>query len=368
MLKIPDLNLRNFLIAGTVAGVFGLLSFLWVSHYTTTNPNYCLSCHARGDTPNVGFGSEIHPPFAKVGCIECHAEPGPKITHVIADGYKGGFSADPERVSANCVRCHDTVLQSGIKEFEFNVLSIKIPHKKHLEMGILCVDCHDNITHDKNLQKTNRPRMESCMKCHDHNSTSCFTCHSKDSLQLPLTEKVSFEENCTDCHQTFKTKPIEIYGMGFSHDLHIANGVGCYGCHSNADKHGDVVPKEQCLQCHGINYFHDEADWSSGHNEIAKRASETCHKCHEPDFCSSCHQVEIPHPDDWQTMHPEEAKVNVKACAICHTNNAQCIACHEYIAPSSHQDEWISDHQNAIKNDGDYCQLCHTGDYCQNCH
>lgn len=145
-----------------------------LAHYTTSNPEFCLTCHATGETPDRSIPSNVHPAFSQVGCVDCHAKPG----QVVFEGYVKGFQAEPERVSGNCIRCHsDMPTRTDQTGFRFNVQNIPINHQAHLDRGATCVTCHSNVAHDTEVPKTNRPRMENCFACHSQ-TTSCTKCHT----------------------------------------------------------------------------------------------------------------------------------------------------------------------------------------------
>ena len=146
-----------------------------LAHYTTSNSDFCLTCHGTGETPDRSVPSTVHPDFNTVSCVDCHAKPG----QVVFEGYVKGFMAEPERVSSNCLRCHPTMPErTDTDGFKFNSVGIKIDHKEHLDLGATCVSCHSNIAHDLRQPQTNRPTMESCFSCHDQRTTSCLQCHA----------------------------------------------------------------------------------------------------------------------------------------------------------------------------------------------
>lgn len=154
--------------------VLASLPLLGVANYTTTNPSFCLSCHATGETPDMSRRSLVHPGYDKVKCVDCHAKPGQVL---IAEGYRGGFKAEPERVSPNCLRCHQNMITDEQVDFKFNVNNVRIPHRFHIDtVGAYCTDCHRNIAHDFGEPQTNRPRMSYCMQCHQPTDT-CMKCH-----------------------------------------------------------------------------------------------------------------------------------------------------------------------------------------------
>jgi ribosomal protein L40E len=255
-MKMPRLSIELIAIAACVVLVLVVLPALAVMQYTTTNPNYCLRCHATGETANIGLRSQVHPGYEKVGCVDCHGDPQQAIGgyFIIANGYRGGYSADPLRVSTNCRRCHEKILQRDDSQFKYNVQKIRIPHKLHVEqVGALCTDCHRNLAHDKGLQPTNRPRMEFCQKCHGSHSQNvkdCSRCHSAGVTRLPQKERPS-KAFCHGCHPTFEDKNIVIYNIRFSHQRHLSHGVDCSNCHSNMEKHGTIIKtRPACLNCH----------------------------------------------------------------------------------------------------------------------
>lgn len=161
---------------GAIVVILGLNTAAWLPRLTNTVPDFCLSCHAQGDTPNIGVSSKIHPSYDEVKCIDCHGKPG---HFFIPDIYQEGVEATVERVSANCWRCHEDVLTRDPSDFKFNVMGIRIPHRFHMEIvGAECAYCHSNIAHDWHDSPTNRPRMEYCYECHSR-SDPCSKCHAQ---------------------------------------------------------------------------------------------------------------------------------------------------------------------------------------------
>ncbi|MFQ6033324.1 MAG: c-type cytochrome, partial [Candidatus Bipolaricaulia bacterium] len=161
-------------VGGLLLTVSPLIFFL--PRYTTSSPSYCLTCHGEdGGLANRGIESKVHPSFAVVTCTDCHAKP----RQIVYEGYREGFTSEPERVSPNCIRCHRGI--SGRNDqvgFRFNPLQILIPHKLHLGLGAKCTDCHANIAHDLREPQTNRPRMEYCSQCHATTVEPCAKCHA----------------------------------------------------------------------------------------------------------------------------------------------------------------------------------------------
>ena len=126
---------------GVIAVVLGINAVLASVNFITANPSSCLTCHGTGGTPDMSKVSLVHPAYSKVRCVDCHAEP---RQYVLVEGYRGGYSADPPRVSAACLRCHaDIPSKEDTTGFKFNVLNLEVSHKAHVsERGVDCTDCH----------------------------------------------------------------------------------------------------------------------------------------------------------------------------------------------------------------------------------
>lgn len=180
----------------------------WLPRYTTSNPEYCLSCHGeQGGLPNRGIPSTVHPPVAQVRCVDCHSKP----HQLLYEGYRQGFMAEPDRVGPNCMRCHEE-MAGRVDEtgFRFNSLQIRISHKLHLELGARCTDCHLNVAHDLRPSPTNRPQMEYCAQCHAVTVESCSKCHPTGVPQgaMPVIRPAGllgdgrslYQRYCAECH------------------------------------------------------------------------------------------------------------------------------------------------------------------------
>ncbi|MBI5871027.1 MAG: cytochrome c3 family protein [Actinobacteria bacterium] len=219
-MKIPKLSKPVWVLVGVVVLLVALSPFLLLAHYTTTNPRFCLTCHGTGETADVGEESNIHPDYSDVGCLDCHAEDG---GHFVTDGYKTGFESEPDRVSENCVRCHEDMKQKTDTEgFKYNEKNIRIPHAMHFGFGAVCTDCHRNLAHDLNVNQTNRPTMAYCFQCHPA-TDKCDKCHpdgppaEKTTIpppakrpQVPSADasRATFELQCAKCHALY---PVTLY-------------------------------------------------------------------------------------------------------------------------------------------------------------
>jgi hypothetical protein len=239
ILKLPAKTLVIIGLGLALVGAMGIVGFM---RFVTSNERYCLHCHGKQRYIELWKESKVHP---KVSCADCHGEPGKYINF--------SFSADDERTTANCLRCHREFYEPEKIEritFKFNRLKIKIPHNIHLEMGIMCTVCHNNIRHERSVYGTYRPHMDTCFQCHRKEDTFCLSCHPKGTLKLPLSRHAS-QAMCIKCHNRFDGEELAIFGVKFLHQPHIDGEVDCDMCHSNAQRHGRIIiTKEGCKNCH----------------------------------------------------------------------------------------------------------------------
>lgn len=180
-MKIPRLPLKLWLlVGGGLASMSGAIFFGGLVHFTSASPSYCLTCHSGNGEPEINYHSLVHP---KVNCVSCHAENGTLISKIRPAKY----SAQPDFVSANCIRCHDNLFQDGKVSYKFNILKINIPHKFHIEeLGVRCTECHRNIMHEKLKPFTNRPHRDYCFECHAQEAGGdfCRSCHPSGLPEL----------------------------------------------------------------------------------------------------------------------------------------------------------------------------------------
>jgi mono/diheme cytochrome c family protein/nitrate/TMAO reductase-like tetraheme cytochrome c subunit len=183
--RMPHWPVWLWLVIAVVAAIplVGLPGVV-LAHYTTSNSEFCLTCHGTGETPDRSVPSDVHPNFDQVTCVDCHAKSG----QLVFEGYVKGFQAEPERVSSNCVRCHPAMAEKTTTQgFKFNARGITIDHSAHIQRGATCVTCHADIAHDLQEPKTNRPKMDSCYTCHSR-TDSCVKCHGS-SIPAPAASR-----------------------------------------------------------------------------------------------------------------------------------------------------------------------------------
>jgi hypothetical protein len=211
---------------------------------------------------------------------------------------------------------------------------------------------------------------------------------------------------CPECHSQLDThiRRADIIAADFSHQLHLDKGATCDschetpthrkggtvrppmekcfdGCHSQKDK---SAPTGECAACHPDGFpleppSHEDVEWlpqrelmeekRGKHTSADPRDPKECEMCHSASFCRSCHQMDMPHPGEWEKNHKQTAQeVGGSACNTCHPDKEGCKACHhkgyEKGGPS-----WEDIHKVTAAEEGiPSCIGCHTTKTCAHCH
>jgi hypothetical protein len=204
-----------------------------------------------------------------------------------------------------------------------------------------------------------QPQEASCGPCHaaaldraNPSSASCATCHegygagSGAATLVPVWPRTRAE-------------------LRFSHATHAARGVACNRCHGGPE-HRELPTMAACLDCHRsaesrrcstchptlpdgklrtrlpdgavllprssfLGMQHD-SDWGVRHRWVAADQSSTCQSCHAERDCRRCHDGRTPppsiHPNDFLSLHAQDARREPARCARCHSAQTFCMECH----------------------------------------
>ncbi len=156
----------------------------------------------------------------------------------------------------------------------------------------------------------------------------------------------------------------------------------CFQCHSQ--EAGAKAPGA-CGTCHPPSFplvpaNHNQQTWlpvnvttptktvDSNHSAEAKKNRDYCAMCHAAKFCNDCHKTQMPHPADWQQVHPQQVKSSGSAsCTRCHPAKYICEDCHHTgYKPGT---PWTQQHPPIVKTNGaDGCFKCHNPLTCAHCH
>jgi len=228
----------------------------------------CKKCHK----------TNLLDPIKHNQCIDCHA-----------DFHKGQFKK--QGLTQDCADCHDTkgFTQSSFTierhdktDFPLTSAHLATPcfvcHKKtgkwqFSNLGIKCIDCHDNI-HKSYLDKKYYPE-SNCKNC--HTSTRWVDInfdHAKTGFDLLGKHK---EQSCRTCH--FKKLADGKQQQQFKNLT-----SSCNECH--VDKHFkqfDIDGKTDCLSCHNFNNWKAEKfdHNKTGFKLVGKHKDVACAKCHK---------------------------------------------------------------------------------------
>jgi hypothetical protein len=303
----------------------------------------CLSCHTGVDKANE-TGPLHLPDEAK--CRTCHEKP------------------HDERP---CLQCHgQPYTAQDLVQTRDHLL---FRHDRHLaveELGGNCVRCHSDVAQEG---ATLRPRMATCLSCHQHSNQydnrRCDACHV--NLETEGTRPQS--------HLIHEGDFVREHGVRAQGQVDL-----CQTCHSESF----------CASCHGVTTpalpsvmkFDDPAEASvhragfrSRHSDAARAEPGLCTTCHAQQFCRSCHDdkglgagAELPrspHPPGWVSASPGgnehglAARRDPASCASCHSGpgEALCVSCHKVggVGGNPHPPGWDSDRSLADLP----CRLCH---------
>jgi hypothetical protein len=221
----------------------------------------------------------------------------------------------PAQLPGNFERCPDCHAALDLRIRNQAALTADFKHGFHLEQGAACADCHEQPTHS--LTGTRRPPMG---KCFD-------SCHSQEEVGQASGE-------CAACHPAdFSLEP---------------------------SSHAEVewLPVAEKI---------DDIQGKHSRDHTPEDLGE-CSLCHAPSFCRGCHQVDMPHPSDWQEKHQESAReVGGSACVRCHPDRSSCAECHHDYDTGGKP--WVEVHFLAADEQGvGKCIGCHSTKTCAHCH
>jgi len=121
-----------------------------------------------------------------------------------------------------------------------------------------------------------------------------------------------------------------------------------------------------CDDCHEIKIPHEQ-QWLTKHGGQGEQLGAACLACHPQVFCTSCHKLPMPHPADFRAKHGPVVEQNPATCAQCHATEF-CQMCHKNTPPTWHVEGFALKHTEPATKMEPACILCHGIDYCAGCH
>lgn len=182
--------------------------------------------------------------------------------------------------------------------------------------------------------------------------------------------------DCNDCHIAQGVAPNHDVTWLRSHRLSAERGESnCIECHKQSF----------CLDCHtggGIdaklstrNYTRDyvpkshRSDFLELHPLSAKSSPQSCNRCHDQKYCTSCHAQFKNEDLQFQSHRRQFRDIPLSSVGPIHASftAAQCQSCHPGGLLPSHR--WAADHAVEARRNLRACQTCHDqGDVCITCH
>lgn len=340
------MTMRKFYIT------FGLASIIFlILTAFKTNPNSIGDNKTNKDI--IKFSHRIH---ESVDCESCHSKV-PEATSMnvrllpTKDNCAGCHDVND---AETCNTCHYEDIQETLIQKKSDLI---FNHKKHLELGKKCVDCHQGLNEvDYSFQSQNvNPGMATCYSCHNDKkevTNACENCHTTTAGLIPADHK---KTDYIKLHKFIASKPDANCIM--CHDNN-----SCESCHvgtkmmteSNApndfykpfvpDNFIDGTKQQQITRVHDLNYRFT-------HGIDLKGKNSQCQTCHEVEtFCVDCHTasggdislggvmpsshlspnfLKFPGTDGGE--HAKLARRDIERCISCHDIQGEdpvCITCH----------------------------------------
>lgn len=295
-------------------------------HHNQFGPN-CSDCHTgetfhavktTGNFDHSKTGFPLENKHKTVACKSCHktnmTDPvkHAKCTDCHADYHYGQFTT--ANAISNCSDCHSTkgfagssytIERHNLSRFPLNGAHLATPcifcHKKQekwsfREIGLKCVDCHENV-HFGLIEQKYYPG-NSCESCHNNESWNKISFdHQKTAFAL---EGPHANQTCKACHFRKDSSGKEVQKFA---DMSSA----CTSCHT--DNHYGQFENNgvtRCLRCHASN------TWKIvkfDHNKTAFKLDGQ----HEKVACAKCHKA---------------ITRNQKTFVLYKTNKLKCENCH----------------------------------------
>ena len=188
----------------------------------------------------IKFSHQVHLEKAELDCSDCHTQ------------ATGSDHAGMPAIGA-CQLCHseDADIAKYLKPFEVNGKvtftevtklpeDVKFSHKRHLDEGVKCEDCHQGIKTSEAVSEKLALAMDDCIRCHGRKKVSvdCKTCHTDiDKTWKPDSHRDNWEKMHGQVARAQVVPPMQ---------------NKCMLCHTETT----------CATCHGADSRRDTAPYS----------------------------------------------------------------------------------------------------------
>jgi nitrate/TMAO reductase-like tetraheme cytochrome c subunit len=370
---------RSKLIKAMTITLFFLILFFslgLIGVETTSSSSFCSSCHEMKPEYYTWKASS----HSQVDCVSCHTgstkeDYAKAKVNGLVQVYKKATQtyAAPIKMpdlipDSACEKCHNLsnrdVTPTG---------DIIIPHDKHKEKEVECIQCHKGVAHgnisdrkmtfqtdyekwDEKVGKTAmedmkfiKPDMASCIDCHKARkvTTECESCHTTGMIPSSHKDK-NFKtkthgkeaktdlKNCNMCHEDMSTEVLTGYEEPSTIDKFLKQNHQIKKNHVNYAKENTF-----CVDCHSKRPKSHDSQFFNNHGTLASDSHGNCVACHDIKKmptpgknqvnCATCHPSSHNQNKNWQEKHKvpvDGVKRPSETCYQCHSKNT-CTSCHK---------------------------------------
>jgi len=307
-----------------------------------------------------------HPAHRALPCVQCHTSaPASRASRDLLIPAESTcnpcHAAQTDReapTAARCGTCHVGYGADGtrvVPASTFPAPRLHFSHATHVRLGATCESCHAGVRDTALATRDHLPTMRQCLTCHG-GARSDGACSASSPNATPRTTRLA-PATCTTCHLA---EPDGVLRTRFAE--------------------GMLTPPDWLL---GMGH---DADWIVRHRWIGADQGSACASCHRESECADCHDGRVRprsvHPNDYLTVHTQEARREPTRCASCHTTQRFCTECHarlglatiaapavratgRYHPPAA---TWERAHALEAKRSLAACVSCHAERDCVACH
>ncbi|MDD9943253.1 MAG: hypothetical protein OXU20_19595 [Myxococcales bacterium] len=276
-------------------------------------------------------------------------------------------------------------------------------HDRPAHGDLLCTDCHRLLESRSGGRDGVLLRAERCDECHRTTAPTAAPVPVPSSSGLPSRLRFSHVRHAKHTQQSGQCSGCHPAGPDGARQMPTMDG--CLRCHDGA------AAADRCGLCHVakpdgrlrtrfhggdrltprgplLGMAHDR-DWLVRHRWVGADHGTVCAACHTERDCESCHDGRRPprrlHPNDFITLHPQQARRNASRCTSCHTVQRFCSECHARlgialgaapeVAPRARvhppAGTWVggpNQHGREARRDLVSCTSCHAESDCISCH
>ena len=297
-----------------------------------------------------------HPAHRTLACTRCHTSAATSRTsrdllvpaEATCNPCHAAQTARENPTVARCGTCHVGYGEGSpslVPASSFPAPRLRFSHATHVRAGQTCESCHAGVRETHLATRDQLPTMRQCLSCHG----GAHAGRTGGANTAPSA--------CTTCHLT---EPDGVMRTRFPE--------------------GALRPPAWLL---GMNH---DADWIVRHRWVGADQGSACASCHRESECADCHDGRVRprsiHPNDYLTIHPQEARRDQTRCTTCHTTQRFCVECHARLglatttAPVVRATDrfhppaaaWARAHGLEAKRSLNACVSCHAERDCVSCH